>query len=42
MSVLVVGLSHRSAPVALLEKAALSSDDQAKLLADVAASMHAA
>jgi glutamyl-tRNA reductase len=42
VSVLVVGLSHRSAPVTLLEKAALSSDDQAKLLADVAASMHAA
>jgi glutamyl-tRNA reductase len=42
VSVLVVGLSHRSAPVALLEKAALSVDAQAKLLADVAASEHAA
>ena len=40
MSVLVVGLSHRSAPVALLEQAALSGDTQAKLLADVAASEH--
>jgi glutamyl-tRNA reductase len=42
MSVLVVGLSHRSAPVALLEKAALLGDAQAKLLADVAATEHAA
>jgi glutamyl-tRNA reductase len=42
MSVLVVGLSHRSAPVALLEKAALDGDAQAKLLADVAATEHAA
>ena len=41
MSVLVVGLSHRSAPVSLLEKAALSGDAQAKLLADVAATDHA-
>jgi glutamyl-tRNA reductase len=41
VSVLVVGLSHRSAPVSLLEKAALSGDAQAKLLADVAASGHA-
>ncbi|MFC9971354.1 glutamyl-tRNA reductase [Spirillospora sp. NPDC127200] len=32
MSVLVVGLSHRSAPVALLERAAVSGDDLAKLL----------
>jgi glutamyl-tRNA reductase len=42
VSVLVVGLSHRSAPVALLEKAVLSGDAQAKLLADVAATEHAA
>src|SRR3954447_22063631 len=42
MSVLVVGLSHRSAPVSLLEKAALSGDAQVKLLADVAATEHAA
>ena len=33
MSVLVVGLSHRSAPVALLERAALAGDAPAKLLA---------
>jgi glutamyl-tRNA reductase len=42
MSVLVVGLSHRTAPVALLEKAALAGDAQAKLLADVAATVHTA
>jgi glutamyl-tRNA reductase len=40
MSVLVVGLSHRTAPVSLLEKAALASEAQAKLLTDVAASDH--
>ncbi|MGH8862399.1 MAG: glutamyl-tRNA reductase [Jatrophihabitantaceae bacterium] len=32
MSVLVVGLSHRTAPVALLEKASVPSDDLAKTL----------
>ncbi|WP_171068852.1 glutamyl-tRNA reductase [Actinomadura geliboluensis] len=32
MSVLVVGLSHRSAPMALLERAAVTGDDLAKLL----------
>jgi glutamyl-tRNA reductase len=32
MSVLVVGLSHRSAPVEVLERAAVSSDDVPKLL----------
>jgi glutamyl-tRNA reductase len=42
MSVLVVGLSHRSAPVALLEKVALTTDAQAKLLEDVAAGDHVA
>jgi glutamyl-tRNA reductase len=42
MSVLVVGLSHRSAPVGLLERAALDGDAQAKLLEDVLASQHAA
>jgi len=42
MSVLVVGLSHRTAPVALLERAALAGDAQAKLLADVAATEHTA
>ena len=36
MSVLVVGLSHKSAPVALLERAAVSGDTLAKLLADLA------
>jgi glutamyl-tRNA reductase len=40
MSVLVVGLSHRSAPVSLLEKAAMGTDAQAKLLTDVLASEH--
>ncbi|MET9495836.1 glutamyl-tRNA reductase [Streptomyces sp. NPDC006552] len=34
MSLLVVGLSHRSAPVSLLERAALSADAQAKLVQD--------
>jgi glutamyl-tRNA reductase len=37
MSVLVVGLSHRSAPVTVLERAAVSGDALAKLLHDVAA-----
>lgn len=41
MSVLVVGLSHRSAPVAVLEQAAIAGDAQRKLLADVVASEHA-
>ncbi|MBV9092886.1 MAG: glutamyl-tRNA reductase [Streptosporangiaceae bacterium] len=36
MSVLVVGLSHKSAPVATLERAAVSGDTLAKLLRDVA------
>ena len=36
MSVLVVGLSHKSAPVAILEQAAVSGDTLAKLLRDVA------
>lgn len=35
MSVLVVGLSHRSAPVAVLERAAVSGDALGKLLGDV-------
>jgi glutamyl-tRNA reductase len=35
MSVLTVGLSHRSAPVALLERAAVSGDALGKLLHDV-------
>ncbi|MEU9093951.1 glutamyl-tRNA reductase [Streptomyces sp. NPDC048428] len=37
MSLLVVGLSHRSAPVAVLERASLSADNQAKLLQDTLA-----
>ncbi len=36
MSVLVVGLSHKSAPVATLERAAVSGDALGKLLRDVA------
>jgi glutamyl-tRNA reductase len=35
MSVLVVGLSHRSAPVAVLERAAVTDDALGKLLRDV-------
>ncbi|MFE0703962.1 glutamyl-tRNA reductase [Streptomyces sp. NPDC058872] len=37
MSLLVVGLSHRSAPVSILERASLSADTQAKLLQDTLA-----
>ena len=37
MSLLVVGLSHRSAPVSVLERAALSADTQVKLLQDTLA-----
>ncbi|WP_369212358.1 glutamyl-tRNA reductase [Streptomyces flavofungini] len=37
MSLLVVGLSHRSAPVSVLERAALNADAQAKLLQDTLA-----
>ena len=36
MSVLVVGLSHKSAPVAILERVAVSGDSLSKLLRDVA------
>jgi glutamyl-tRNA reductase len=36
VSVLVVGLSHKSAPVAILERAAVSGDSLGKLLHDVA------
>ncbi|MBC6457673.1 glutamyl-tRNA reductase [Actinomadura sp. HBU206391] len=35
MSMLVVGLSHRSAPVAVLERAAVTGDDLVKLLHEV-------
>ncbi len=40
MSVLVVGISHNSAPVALLEQVALDDDGVTKLIADAAASEH--
>ena len=42
MSVLVVGLSHRSAPVPVLERAAVSGDALAKLLRDVFHAEHVA
>ncbi|GAA1548412.1 glutamyl-tRNA reductase [Streptomyces albidochromogenes] len=38
MSLLVVGLSHRSAPVSVLERASLTAEAQAKLLQDTLAS----
>ena len=40
MSVLVVGISHQTAPVALLERLALDADGVDKLLGDVAAREH--
>jgi glutamyl-tRNA reductase len=40
MSVLVVGISHRSAPVDVLERIALDADDVHKLLLDVSGSEH--
>jgi glutamyl-tRNA reductase len=40
MSVLVVGISHRSAPVDMLERIALDADDVHKLLLDVAGTEH--
>ncbi|MFF0437405.1 glutamyl-tRNA reductase [Streptomyces sp. NPDC004327] len=42
MSVLVVGLSHRSAPVSVLERASLSADAKVKLLHDTLAAEPAA
>ncbi|MEZ3182597.1 glutamyl-tRNA reductase [Streptomyces pimonensis] len=42
MSLLVVGLSHRSAPVSVLERASLSADAQTKLLQDTVAAEPAA
>jgi glutamyl-tRNA reductase len=42
MSVLVVGISHKSAPVAVLERLALDADGVAKLLTDVTAGAHVA
>jgi glutamyl-tRNA reductase len=40
VSLLVVGLSHRSAPVSLLERAALGTEAVGKLLGDAAGSAH--
>ena len=40
MSVLVVGISHKSAPVSLLERLALDSDAALKLVADVVSGSH--
>jgi glutamyl-tRNA reductase len=40
MSALVVGISHRSAPIALLERLAVDADGAAKLLEDVLATPH--
>jgi glutamyl-tRNA reductase len=40
MSLLAIGLSHRSAPVELLERVALDSDGTAKLLASLADAEH--
>jgi glutamyl-tRNA reductase len=42
MSLLVVGLSHRSAPVPMLERAAVTGDDLVKLLHEVHESAHVA
>ncbi|WP_405724471.1 glutamyl-tRNA reductase [Streptomyces sp. NBC_01537] len=42
MSLLVVGLSHRSAPVSVLERAALAEDAKVKLLHDAVAAEPAA
>ncbi|MFJ8546717.1 glutamyl-tRNA reductase [Streptomyces sp. NPDC093586] len=42
MSLLVVGLSHRSAPVSVLERASLNADAQSKLLQDTVAAEPAA
>jgi len=40
VSALVVGISHRSAPIALLEQLALDTDGAAKLVEDVMANPH--
>ena len=42
MSILVVGLSHRSAPVSVLERVAVTGDELVKLLHDVHGSAHVA
>ncbi|MBF6357519.1 glutamyl-tRNA reductase [Nocardia higoensis] len=40
MSVLLVGVSHRSAPVSVLEKVAITDDDRPKLIDTMLASSH--
>jgi glutamyl-tRNA reductase len=40
MTILVVGLSHRSAPIALLERIAVDTDGATKLIEDVLANPH--
>jgi glutamyl-tRNA reductase len=40
MSVLVVGISHRSAPIALLERLAVDTDGATKIIEDVLANPH--
>lgn len=40
MSLLTIGLSHRTAPVAVLERAALPADGAAKLLTDLGDCLH--
>ncbi|MBA3745827.1 glutamyl-tRNA reductase, partial [Sporichthya sp.] len=40
MNILVIGLSHRTGPVSLLERVALTGDALTKLLSDAAASEH--
>ena len=40
MSVLVVGVSHKTAPVSVLERLALDADAVAKLVSDVVESEH--
>ena len=42
MSILVVGMSHRSAPVTVLERAAVAGDELSKLLHDVFEAEHVA
>ncbi len=42
MSVVLVGLSHRTAPVSLLERATVASDDLASVVGRIAASPHVA
>lgn len=42
MSILLVGISHRSAPVSILERLALDSDGATKLLIDALAADHVA